>query len=327
MAIEFRCTQCGKLLRTGDDTAGKQAQCPGCGTIMTIPEGTADAGSPLPPPNGNPFGAAGPQPLMPIDSGNPYQSPREYAPIRPAGFQGAIVPGTLDLGDIFSRTWTLFQADWGVCVGVALIVWLLSFGVNTVSRFVPVIGMIIALLFQTWLNIGQALFFLKKARGQGVEISEIFQGGPYFGKILLASILVGLMVFGIVLVCMLPLILVAAARANEITTISAIVGGCVAVGFIWYVMLRFGLFYYLILDRNVGVIESLRMSTDLMEGNKMTLFLIGLVGGALSMLAVLLTCGLGAFVVMPYFAMMHAVVYLTIIGQPTAEMMQRGPIA
>ncbi len=30
MPIEFRCLQCGKLLRTGDDTAGKQAKCPEC---------------------------------------------------------------------------------------------------------------------------------------------------------------------------------------------------------------------------------------------------------------------------------------------------------
>jgi phage FluMu protein Com len=37
MAIEFRCSQCNRLLRTGEDTAGKQAQCPECGAITTIP--------------------------------------------------------------------------------------------------------------------------------------------------------------------------------------------------------------------------------------------------------------------------------------------------
>jgi phage FluMu protein Com len=37
MPIEFRCTQCGKLLRTGDDTAGRQAQCPACGALSTVP--------------------------------------------------------------------------------------------------------------------------------------------------------------------------------------------------------------------------------------------------------------------------------------------------
>jgi phage FluMu protein Com len=46
MSIEFRCTQCTKLLRTGDETAGKQAKCPQCGAVMTIPA----AGSAAPPP-------------------------------------------------------------------------------------------------------------------------------------------------------------------------------------------------------------------------------------------------------------------------------------
>jgi hypothetical protein len=37
MPIEFRCTNCNRLLRTQDDTAGKQAECPGCGAVAPIP--------------------------------------------------------------------------------------------------------------------------------------------------------------------------------------------------------------------------------------------------------------------------------------------------
>jgi phage FluMu protein Com len=91
MPIEFRCSQCGKLLRTGDDTAGKQAKCPSCGSIQAIPmssQGAAPAPGAFPPlPSGlpdpfqsqptssaasDPFGAA------PLPSGfdpNPYASP------------------------------------------------------------------------------------------------------------------------------------------------------------------------------------------------------------------------------------------------------------
>lgn len=35
--IEFRCHQCGKLLRSGGAFAGKQSKCPNCGTIVDIP--------------------------------------------------------------------------------------------------------------------------------------------------------------------------------------------------------------------------------------------------------------------------------------------------
>ena len=38
MSIEFRCSECGKLLRTEDGTVGRQAQCPECGAVSTVPE-------------------------------------------------------------------------------------------------------------------------------------------------------------------------------------------------------------------------------------------------------------------------------------------------
>lgn len=37
MPIEFRCIQCGRLLRTPDDTVGRQARCPECGSMTTVP--------------------------------------------------------------------------------------------------------------------------------------------------------------------------------------------------------------------------------------------------------------------------------------------------
>jgi hypothetical protein len=86
MPIEFRCSQCGKLLRTGDETAGRQAQCPECGALSKVPDlaGAAAApDSPSPPPGGDsPFGhggspfASGIEGAEAKDSGNPYQSPQ-----------------------------------------------------------------------------------------------------------------------------------------------------------------------------------------------------------------------------------------------------------
>ena len=43
MPIEFRCVRCDKLLRTGDDTAGRQAKCPSCGETVTVPTDAAVA--------------------------------------------------------------------------------------------------------------------------------------------------------------------------------------------------------------------------------------------------------------------------------------------
>jgi phage FluMu protein Com len=81
MAIEFRCTNCNKLLRTKDDTAGKQAKCPECGTILQIP---APGHVPPPPPGefapppttnygtGQEYGAT----PSPAESSNPFAAPQ-----------------------------------------------------------------------------------------------------------------------------------------------------------------------------------------------------------------------------------------------------------
>jgi hypothetical protein len=77
MSIEFRCNQCGKLLRTGDETVGRQAQCPACGAISVVP--ATNSSAPLhnlseggETATGSPFRV---DPTVARNSDNPYQSP------------------------------------------------------------------------------------------------------------------------------------------------------------------------------------------------------------------------------------------------------------
>ncbi len=89
MAVEFRCKQCDKLLRIGDDAAGRQAKCPECGAISPVPfvevgPSSGEAGSP--------FAPGSPEPAAPGDAENPYQAPSQYGrpPQKP---YGSAVPG------------------------------------------------------------------------------------------------------------------------------------------------------------------------------------------------------------------------------------------
>lgn len=43
MAIEVTCTSCGKTLNAKDSAAGRQAKCPDCGSLISIPEPIYDA--------------------------------------------------------------------------------------------------------------------------------------------------------------------------------------------------------------------------------------------------------------------------------------------
>jgi hypothetical protein len=78
MSIEFRCTGCGKLLRTADDSAGRQAQCPACGTVVAV---GADAGD----------RAGGFAPSIPLPHA-PGSHAVSDAPVNP--FQAPSDPGT-----------------------------------------------------------------------------------------------------------------------------------------------------------------------------------------------------------------------------------------
>ncbi len=104
MPIEFRCTQCQRLLRTREEAAGKKAKCPECGAILDVPSSSAPgevtSPPPAPPGVGDPFAPStrptsdsatpfGPEVPLSSDSAgaeNPYQSPRGVEAIasRPA---------------------------------------------------------------------------------------------------------------------------------------------------------------------------------------------------------------------------------------------------
>ena len=116
MPIEFRCSQCDKLLRVGDHAAGRHARCPECGTSTVVPTPESSGQPPaepfatgLPPPEpsaGGPFApespaadtwsggqpAGGLHPPGPEDSDNPYRAPSEYA----GRLYGPPTPPTVD---------------------------------------------------------------------------------------------------------------------------------------------------------------------------------------------------------------------------------------
>lgn len=345
MAIEFRCTQCNRLLRTGDHTAGKRAKCPECGAILAIPAaGTAPADEapsappPLPPgaQPASPFGPGGTQ-RADYDPENPYAAPAEYGVPMPAQPPppGAFTPTIIDFGDVFSRTWAIFKQQWGMCLAVVLLGWIIATVGFLVLFFGPMIagivaqdevllvlgvvaGCVLGLLFMTWMMIGMIRVLLAIARGEVVEISKLFSGASQLVPVFLTAILLTLITAGIFLVCALPGILLAAADAEEVGLVVVILGLIPGYVLIFIVSLMFSQAYFLIIDRGVGVIDSLKISKQITTGNKLTLFLLWLVGGALYMVSAI-PCGLGLLVSIPFLLLMATVVYLAMTGQRTAD--------
>jgi len=311
MPIEFRCTACQKLLRTPDGTAGKEAKCPECGVLTEIPSRPPPAG-PQPAP-GTPFdgGAASGAPLPPPAAENPYQSPLDYKarpfapPIPPPG---TFAPTRIEFGDVFGRTFRIFGRQWAQCLLAFLVVLGLSLVAIGVACGLGILGAAVggdrvlavvllvfaiglAMLFITWLAIGQRLFFLKLARGDEPTLGELFRGGPFFLTTILAGLLFALAYLGGLALLIVPGIIFA---------------------------LMFSQFNYLIIDRNADAIESLTISKQITYGNKAMLLAILLVANLVGQL-VMQACALGILVVAPFLSLLSAVVYLAMTGQATAD--------
>ena len=306
MPIEFRCPQCGARLRTGDDTAGKQAKCPTCGTVTPIP-----AQQSAPASSGDYFV---PPPPPPLGHGqqNPYQSPGEYTSHVEEPAAGDFQPTIIDFGDIFSRTWNIFQQQWGMCLLTLFIVFIFNSVVGNVlqvggrmlglavdsqvlAEVLSILGSLVGMLLSVWIGIGQTLIFLGIARGEPVEIGQLFSGGPYFLRILGSSIVVGVAVTVGFFLLIIPGI---------------------------YLILLLWPFYMLIVDRNLGISDSLQLATKITEGNKATAFLLGLVAFALTAVSAI-PCGIGLLLTIPLFNLMWPVAYLAMTGQPTADQRYR----
>jgi hypothetical protein len=75
MPIEFRCSQCGQMLRVAETSAGKSARCPGCKAVMVVPAASDLAARSLAPLS---------QPLQPVQA-NP--SPPVPAALPPTAAQ------------------------------------------------------------------------------------------------------------------------------------------------------------------------------------------------------------------------------------------------
>lgn len=104
-------------------------------------------------------------------------------------------------------------------------------------------------IFQTYLGMGLFAFSLALVRGQKTSISMLFsQSGGKLMKVVFASILYGLMV-GIGFICL-------------------IIPGI-------YLALRFMYYHAAIIDKDLGVIESLKYSSQLTRDNKLSLLGLG----------------------------------------------------
>jgi phage FluMu protein Com len=345
-----KCPECGEILAIPSPGTPMPGPMPasGFGSMPDPAAGPSSGPSPFAggggfsPPPGGPTGessfGAGEQPQYQPETGNPYQSPSAYAdlPAAPIGV-GPIRPTMIDAGNVLSRAWSIFQNNLGMCIGAFIVMWICQFAFGWVIGMLfgalaqpafpmpmqnnpnmrpqdvfPImlqqilqqlprqiaIGQIqglLQLLLTAFLMSGFTVALLKIARGQAANVGDVFSAGKFYLPVLVTMFIFQLMTSIGYLLLIVP-------------------------GVILYVI--FSQYLYLILDRNMGIADSLQTSLEITKGNRMAIFLICLISVGLTILGAI-TC-VGWIFATPLMYMMWVVAYLSMTGQPTVDQYRAG---
>lgn len=184
--------------------------------------------------------------------------------------------------------WELTKVNIGFLIVYQIILYAISLllgGTEGGLKMAPlhILGFIIVMLGKMGLYQSTLMMTL----GEKPGYDQFYRNWPQFFSWLIASILFGLMfVLGIILL---------------------LVPGC-------YVLARYGLFPFFILDKGLGPLDSLKKASKCSEGIRWQLFLLMLACIGLNILG-LLFFGVGALITIPVTLLALATVYRHLTGQ------------
>ena len=286
MTIEFRCPHCDKNLRTSDDKAGRLVKCPQCGNTTTVPHTFGE------------FSAA--------MSEDQYRDSATSVPSAPV----VTGPASLDIGEIISTSWTIFQSQMGMLIAAVVVVLLVNIaaalpaniiqqliGARLVPRNTETVFLILSFfltflswVFQIFTSVGLTIFFLKVTRGQPAEIGDLFHGGPYFLCALGAGILFTLMIVFGFLCLIVPAIILT---------------------------LMFWPYLYVLVDVDPPGIGCLGRAREITRGTWLTIIGIYVISVGVNLLGVLACC-VGLIFTIPLSLLFYSVAYCRMTEQVTA---------
>ncbi len=341
MPIEVRCPECQALLRIADENAGRKSRCPNCSHVFTASSSEPTESQPVDSPFVTPLDESTPQSAGATGDAttNPY-APTYSEPDQQIE-QGEFRPRRITLDEVLSKSWLIFKKHWVMACVAVLIVGAINFACNMVQNLVvnglatfvqePAVTFgaqalmtIVFYVLQIWLTLGQTMVMLDIARGRPVNLSKLFAAGPYLLNGIVATVIFSLILAAIAAVLIgIPAGIGFAVNQKPEGAIFGVVGGVILAAVPLIVAsLAMSQYQALIVDRKLGGIDSLRVSYEITQGNKFTLFLIGIVLSVIAFIAaivgLLMLCvgiipamiGVGGF-----SALVLVVTYLSMTGQ------------
>jgi len=235
---------------------------------------------------------------------NPYAPPQAAPPAPPGGpaaFAGG--PQPWDIGEVVGAAFEGFKANWVVLVFthvVALIALYIPIiisvlpGATGVIRMgtapdvlLRIVGYVFGLVVYAFFQVGLLRISLGVARGRQPVFSELFSGGDQFVQMVLAFLAVSL---GAWIGCAL-------------LVVPGVILG-----------LGLSLTTYFIADQGLGAADALRASWQATDGQKVKLFVFGIVAFLIILGSELLCC-FPVLAAIPVISVAFTIVYLRITGR------------
>lgn len=193
----------------------------------------------------------------------------------------------IDISSAISRGWALVMANLPVLAGATVLTWAIGVGLG----FLPIIGWAVGVLLGSVLHAGVLYMFIRRIRGEPVELGDMFAG---FNVALLPLILAGLLVSALIAVgfvlCILP-------------------GIYLAVGYIFVLPL--------VIDKKLDFWPAMEVSRQVVHKQWWLMFLFAIVMILIVCLGAL-ACGLGLIIAMPVVYAASMYVYEDLFGQTGA---------
>lgn len=176
------------------------------------------------------------------------------------------------------------RGNWGLAIGT----FLLYFVITGIYQNIPYIGGLASIVLSGPFQLGLTKFTLAFSRKNEPRAEQLFEGFNDFSRALNASLIMTIYIVLWLLLLIIPGIIVALSYSMT--------------------------FFILADDENISASDALKKSKEMMDGNKMKLFLLGLSFFGWALLCIL-TLGIGLLWLIPYMQITVAKFYQDLKGE------------
>lgn len=221
----------------------------------------------------------------------------------------------LSVGNCLGQAWRTFQANAGLVLGASVVWFVLSFAAGSIP--------LLPLIVSGPLLVGASFLALKLIRGEPAEVADLFAGFRAFGRALGCYLLHSLIMLavGLIFVLAAALLILVGNAIPGLAAVTWIISVATVVLALLYVIGGLIAWQWLVLDADLGIVETLRYAWELSAPWRVPMLVLVVIAVVLVLVGVVLFF-IGLIVTMPLALLMMTAAYNELVGGRT----QREPV-